>query len=112
MAFYRKRPVVIEAVRFDGVIFGDHGMYNVLFDTADDLPAWLRDALINEVMFATPYDPDFLFVKTEEGLMEASVGDWIIKGVKGELYPCKPEIFAATYDPASEPEHDVTGVAI
>lgn len=111
MAYYRKKPVVVEAVRFDGVTFGEEGMYSVLFDTTDDLPVWLRKALIDEVLFATRYDPEFLFVKTAEGLMEASVGDWIIKGIKGELYPCKPDIFARTYDLVHE-QDQVTGVAI
>jgi hypothetical protein len=39
-------------------------------------------------------------IETLEGIMRAEVGDWIIRGVKGELYPCKPDIFEATYDPA------------
>ena len=39
-------------------------------------------------------------VQTLEGFMQATVGDWIIKGIKGEFYPCKPDIFAATYEPA------------
>lgn len=39
-------------------------------------------------------------IKTLEGTMHASPGDWIIRGVKGELYPCKPDIFEATYEPA------------
>ena len=38
-------------------------------------------------------------IVTLEGIMEASPGDWIIRGIKGEIYPCKPDIFAATYDP-------------
>lgn len=112
MPFYRKKPVIIEALRFDGVVHGEGGVYNVLFDTEDTLPKWLRDALIDETIFAVAADPDYVFIKTLEGLMEAQAGDWIIKGVRGELYPCKPEIFAATYEAAPEPEHDVVGVAI
>ena len=42
-----------------------------------------------------------LLIPTLEGDMLASLNDWIIKGVKGEIYPCKPDIFAATYDPVS-----------
>lgn len=42
-----------------------------------------------------------LLIRTLEGVMEARDGDWIIKGVKGEFYPCKPDIFAATYEPCS-----------
>ena len=43
-----------------------------------------------------------LIITTLEGEMEASLGDWVIRGVKGELYPCKSDIFAATYEPADE----------
>lgn len=43
-----------------------------------------------------------LSVPTLEGIMTADVGDWIIKGVQGECYPCKPDIFEATYDPVKE----------
>jgi hypothetical protein len=43
-----------------------------------------------------------LDIHTLEGVMRADLGDWIIRGVKGEVYPCKPDIFAATYDPADE----------
>lgn len=44
-----------------------------------------------------------LEILTLEGKMTADVGDWIIRGVKGEFYPCKPDIFEATYEPAEEP---------
>jgi hypothetical protein len=98
MPFFRKKPVVIEAVRFSGVVRGEVGMYNVLFDTTDPLPEWLWRALAEEVVFAVSAEDDFVYIKTMEGLMEAGVGDWIIKGVKGELYPCKADIFALTYD--------------
>lgn len=46
-------------------------------------------------------DDDQLWIGTLEGNMIASAGDWIIRGVKGELYPCKPDIFAATYEPVA-----------
>lgn len=46
------------------------------------------------------YETANLFIDTMEGEMMASPGDWIIKGVKGEFYPCKPDIFEATYEPA------------
>ncbi|HEY1188575.1 MAG TPA: hypothetical protein VGE74_13060 [Gemmata sp.] len=41
-----------------------------------------------------------MYITTREGGMQVTAGDWIIKGIAGEFYPCKPEIFAATYDPA------------
>lgn len=80
MAKYRKKPVVIEAMRFDG--------YNGL-----DICAFTGQSI-----------PDTMFlnrkirISTLEGTMEAAPGDYIIKGVKGEFYPCKPDIFAATYE--------------
>jgi hypothetical protein len=50
-------------------------------------------------MFATHAHFDELIISTLEGDLRASPGDWIIRGVKGEFYPCKPDIFAATYEP-------------
>ena len=48
-------------------------------------------------------DGEFLFINTLEGTMRASVGDFIIKGVQGDFYPCKPDIFAATYEAVEAP---------
>jgi hypothetical protein len=80
---FRKKPVVIDAVQFTG----DVGAPEI---TALDL--------------GCQHDPDkgydILTIDTLEGCMRAEPGDWIIRGVKGELYPCKPDIFAATYEPA------------
>jgi len=56
-------------------------------------PDWLHDFNI-KIAFG-----DRLEIPTLEGIMTASKGDWVIKGVKGEVYPCKPDIFAATYEP-------------
>lgn len=50
--------------------------------------------------YRTPHE---LFIDTSEGQMRASPGDWIITGVKGEVYPCKPDIFEMTYEPVDEP---------
>jgi hypothetical protein len=47
-------------------------------------------------------DNDYILIKTLEGEMKAQPEDWIIKGVQGEFYPCKPNIFEATYNPAEE----------
>jgi hypothetical protein len=80
MARYRKRPVVIEAVQYDG-------------DTTA-LPYDMGTAIVRSVAGGS------CFIDTLEGSMECRVGDWIIRGVKGEFYPCKPDIFAATYEPA------------
>lgn len=112
MPLFRKKPVIIEAVQFDDVMFERSGSFNVLFGTEEDLPKWLRDALVDERVFPVSDEPPQLVVKTLEGDHIASPGDWIIRGVKGELYPCKPEIFAMTYDPVDEQDIEVTGVAI
>lgn len=86
MPKFRKKPVVIEARQFDGTQA-----------SAATLAEWIgpsADVLNSEVL-----GPQRLHIKTLEGVHEATPGDWIIKGVKGEFYPCKPDIFAATYDP-------------
>ena len=77
---YRKKPVVIEAVQFDGTD-----------ESCDWLLPQLRDGSISRSF-------NKLYIKTLEGTMTADVGDWIIKGVNGEFYPCKPDIFAKTYE--------------
>lgn len=79
MAQYRKKPVVIEAEQYQGGVANPWG-FDAVFNYAD-----------NEYQ---------LLIPTLEGVMKASPGDWIITGVKGEVYPCKPDIFAATYDAA------------
>lgn len=84
---YRKRPVTIEAVRYNG-------------SNADRLRAFARDAVV--------VDPDCFWVDTKEGRMRGDLGDWLIRGVAGEFYPCKPEIFEATYDPAPSGLPDIS----
>lgn len=78
---YRKKPIVIDAHRWDGHL--------------DVSPDWLRTRADVYV-----HDDCALSIQTLEGVMIAKVGDWIISGVKGELYPCKPDIFEATYERA------------
>lgn len=84
MSRFRKKPVVIEAFQWTG---GP--------DQTED-PVWIVDAI--KAGTVRVQDP-VLVIDTLEGAMRANVGDWIIKGVKGEIYPCKPDIFAATYEP-------------
>jgi len=78
---YKKKPVVIEAVQYNG--FVDEPILKEWFYSSD------RELFL---------DGDELFVKTLEGKMKVSLGDFIIKGIKGELYPCKPDIFKETYE--------------
>ncbi len=88
MARYRKKPVVIEAVQWTGF-------------NAGDLLAFVHSS--SEVRQA---DLNTFEIETLEGTMTALLGDWIIKGVKGEIYPCKPDIFDATYEPVEEATSD------
>lgn len=86
---FRKKPVVIEAWQ----IPPNDEM------TRASPPYWVLQALMDKVLVAWP--DGIVIVHTLEGAMRGGVGDWIIKGVKGEMYPCKPDIFAATYEPES-----------
>lgn len=81
MAKYRKKPVVIEAWRFDGS-----------WDSASAVVA------MSPGIAWSDYGSGRVRIDTLEGTMEAMPGDWIIKGVKGEFYPCKPDIFEMTYE--------------
>ncbi len=85
---YRKRPVVIEAFRF-----GIDKPQLWWKEAVDRGAAWVQGGLDKE-QYAT--------IRTLEGDHRANHGDWIIRGIKGELYPCKPEIFEATYELADE----------
>ena len=92
---FRKKPVVVEAIKWTG----------------DDLLELSN--FIGPIQEANSLDQDFalyhaamlvdseLYISTLEGKYKASIGDWIIKGVKGEFYPCKPDIFEMTYELAS-----------
>ncbi len=84
MAKYRKKPVIIEAIKF--------------LNTAESLSA--LSEFIGDTIKVDHSNPDkpTLKIDTLEGQHIASVGDYIIKGVKGEFYPCKPDIFKATYE--------------
>lgn len=83
MTQFRKKPVVIEAV---------------LFRLGEQDGAFVKDVVEGRVRY--PEDGTML-IKTLEGEMCAQPGDWIIRGIKGELYPCKKDIFEATYDAAA-----------
>ncbi len=76
---YRKKPVIIEAVQWNG-------------NNVDEVMSFIKNVAAYNVEFGT------LDISTLEGTMTASMGDWIIKGVKGEFYPCKPDIFETTYE--------------
>ena len=79
MAKFRKKPVVIEAFQW----------------TVDEVPEWWREV---SGEFMINVQSGSVFIPTLEGTHEAKIGDWIIQGVKGELYPCKADIFGMTYE--------------
>lgn len=79
MAKYRKKPVIIDAVLFDGI-------------NSADIHEFCGDNV------REPVGETYLEIETLEGTMKANPGDYIIKGVNGEFYPCKPDIFEKTYE--------------
>ena len=79
---YRKKPVVIEAIQWDGTNYDEIGDWMGLNSTLE-------------------IDGQFI-IPTLEGDMRVSEGDWVIRGVNGEFYPCKPDIFEKTYEPAED----------
>ncbi|SMX76717.1 hypothetical protein [Brevibacterium antiquum] len=84
---YRKMPVTIEAVKHDGT-----DIYGII--------DWIDQAAERNDAVHDPYD-GAIVIKTLEGNITASPGDYIIKGVQGEFYPCKAAIFEATYEAVS-----------
>jgi hypothetical protein len=76
---FRKKPVVIAAVQWAG-------------DNLSEIQSFYRP---NQILVGNQ-----IWIETLEGVMKADIGDWIIKGIKGEFYPCKPDIFALTYESA------------
>lgn len=87
---YKKKPIVIEAIQFKR-------------DDPESLIE-IQDFMGGDELRVSYEKPDHPVIKIEtlEGVMEASVGDFIIRGVKGEYYPCKPDIFEQTYEPVTE----------
>jgi hypothetical protein len=79
MAKYRKKPVVIEAIQWDGTTESSHEIIKFA-----------------DVIWHCNHN--HMTICTLEGNMKASIGDYIIKGVQGEFYPCKPDIFESTYE--------------
>ena len=85
MAKYRKKPVVIEAVQLK-----DESIIEII--------NWTTDYINIEIDTDENDNIIGMIIPTLEGAMKASMNDYIIKGIQGEFYPCKPEIFEATYE--------------
>ena len=87
MMKYRKKPVEVEAFRM-GI---------------DNIPDWFMDKITsNEIILSRNLDETYCHIETLEGTMKADYGDYIIRGVNGEIYPCKPDIFEKTYERAEK----------
>lgn len=94
---FRKKPVEIEAFQMTEAAFNNDGGSN------GEWPRWAQEAVegpvgVGSIQMAG-MDGVACRIMTLEGQMDCNFNDWIIRGIKGELYPCKPDIFAATYDP-------------
>ncbi len=91
---YRKKPVVVDAIQWDGTHASTREVLNFigLEVKQDDMSQRKFDEYVNICV------DNGMFIKTLEGTMVASVGDYIVKGVAGEFYPCKPDIFVKTYE--------------
>ena len=104
MPDFRKKPVIIEARQLVGTTADVHDVY--LWIESNTLGSFEPMSIIEgrEPCPASGVNIDprdgRLMIATLEGVMHANLGDWIIKGVQGEFYPCKPDIFEATYEPA------------
>ena len=91
MGFFVKKPIKIEAVQWDGSTESHNRIQELNID--------------GKRMITSQSDIDGiteLIIPTLEGDMKALIGDWIIKGISGEVYPCKPDIFEKTYDPVKD----------
>lgn len=101
IARYRERPVEIDAMQWDGTAEG-----------ATRIIDWIHSSGSTANYTCSNPDrcaendgdtPHSIAIRTLEGTMHANLGDWIIKGVVGEFYPCRDDIFAATYEPVNAP---------
>ena len=87
MMMYRKKPVEVEAFRM-GI---------------DEIPDWFMDKVTsNTIKLSRNVNETYCYIKTLEGTMKADYGDYIIQGINGEIYPCKPDIFEKTYERVEE----------
>lgn len=96
---YRKKPIIIEAFQYDGDLINSKGEYYI--------PDWAIKAHEEGILaYGLETDEEFsfcdLFIETPEGIMRVGVGDYVIQGVNGEIYPCKPDIFEKSYDKVEE----------
>ena len=89
---FRKKPVVVEAWKFTR-------------ESLKDVDSWVR-RYCSDITLVSQYGGEVIYIEIEtlEGTMRAELGDYIIKGVQGEFYPCKPDIFEMTYEEVEDSE--------
>ncbi len=93
---YIKNPIVIEAIQFTAEKINGKFPKDVIVN-------WINEGSNDDNLIAYHEDDgDYIYIHTLEGNMKARLGDYIIKGIAGEFYPCKPEIFKATYQMVEE----------
>ena len=96
MGRYRKKPVEVDAVQWDGTAEGATPIIDWILGSGHT--ATYRCSNPDRCATTDGDTPHDIQIHTLEGDMAASLNDWIIRGVQGEFYPCKPDIFAKTYD--------------
>ena len=114
----QKRPVVVEAMQMpttkEGGMSAVRPIAEWMVDNGFEVDVeWTRDIDPNYIHsngeYVLPeYGVNFIEIETLEGTMTARLGDWVIRGVQGEFYPCKPDVFAETYlvlDDEGSPDH-------
>ena len=95
---YRKKPVVVEAIQLKKTQISIRAILEMMGQeviTKCDGASYKFYEYCNMI-----FDKGYMEIETLEGVMKASIGDYIIKGVNGEFYPCKPDIFEKTYEEA------------
>lgn len=95
---FRKKPVVIEAVQYGLQEYADNPL------EFKEVPEWLEKAVEDGIIVPEFRSEDYwyLVIKTLEGNMDVTPGDWVVRGVGGEIYPCKSDIFEITYEKVEE----------
>ena len=98
---FRKKPVEIDAARISSDDAGGEGVLDDNRRSVAEVSGWMLGHGFRG--FKVCGDGPFgIAIETLEGVMVANPGDWIIRGIQGEFYPCKPDIFEATYEPVKE----------
>lgn len=94
---FRKKPVEVEAMQWDGTADGATPIIDWVLQNGGRAKYYCS----HDMGCPGTLEGHTISIRTLEGSMQTSPGDWVIRGIKGEFYPCKPDIFAATYEAVS-----------